>query len=405
MARSVQAIVKPELLRWARDTAGFSVEAGARKAHIKPARLEGWERGEAGPSVAQLRKLAKEYKRPLGAFYLPEVPDPLPALRDFRRPHRAAHRQSPQLRLAYRQAMYRRQVALELFELLGETVPPFALSAELRDDPERLARDLRGQLGITSAEQGAWGDHYDALKAWRSACEDAGALVCHAVRVDPGEMSGFSISEAPLPVVVLNIKELPQRRIFTMLHETVHLATGQGGLCDLDEPGGRETEEQRTEVFCNHAAGAILVPMDVLRNDQLVRSRAAGPTWSDTALKALSWRFKVSREVVLRRLLVAGMTTREFYADKREELLTEYREVRVTPGRGGPNPRQAAISAAGPWFAKVVLHAYHLHRVTASDVAEYLGLRVRHLPKLEEELFRAGGPPRARPRTTAEDGL
>lgn len=64
MAKRIKAIVKPELLVWARNNAGYHVEEVARKLKLKVERLQSWERGEARPSISQLRKLGKIYKRP-----------------------------------------------------------------------------------------------------------------------------------------------------------------------------------------------------------------------------------------------------------------------------------------------------------------------------------------------------
>jgi hypothetical protein len=46
-----------------------------------------------------------------------------------------------------------------------------------------------------------------------------------------------------------------------------------------------------------------------------------------------------------------------------------------------------AIAKAGRLFAELVLRAYHLERITASDVADYLEVRVKHIPDVEGELF------------------
>ena len=42
--------VQPDLLRWARERAGYSVDALAGRFH----KLEEWERGEAQPTLKQL---------------------------------------------------------------------------------------------------------------------------------------------------------------------------------------------------------------------------------------------------------------------------------------------------------------------------------------------------------------
>jgi len=390
MAKSAPALVKPELLVWARDTAGVPVDLAARKVGVKPERLLSWEEGAARPTVAQLRQLADAYKRPFAAFYLPSPPPTPRALRDYRRPDLAARAASAELRLAHRQALHLRQVALALLEETGEVAPPFRLTAELSADPEDVAAELSRELGMAPDERVRWRDEYDAFSAWRSACEDAGVLVLQATAVQPSEMSGFSLDYHPLPVVVVNIKDVAQRRSFTLLHEVVHLAVRRGGLCHMDEASGWEPASQRIEAFCNHAAGAALVPRSDLRGHEIV-VRHAGSTWSDVDVGGLASHFRVSREVVLRRLLAAGLTTRSFYSDRREELLREYQATATERKAWGPPPYRRTIARVGRFFVGLVLRAYYQERITASDVAEHLGLRLKHLPKLEEAMF---APPR-----------
>ena len=85
MATKIEAIVKPEMLIWARGSAGFDAEIAAKKIQVKPERLRSWESGESRPTIKQLRNLAKIYKRPIAVFYLPTPPKEFQALRDFRR--------------------------------------------------------------------------------------------------------------------------------------------------------------------------------------------------------------------------------------------------------------------------------------------------------------------------------
>ena len=74
MAGRVQALVKPELLIWARQKAGLDLHEAAKKVAIRPERLQSWEAGETRPTVKQLRKLGQVYKRPLAIFYLADPP-------------------------------------------------------------------------------------------------------------------------------------------------------------------------------------------------------------------------------------------------------------------------------------------------------------------------------------------
>ena len=72
--------VKPELLRWARERAGFSVDALARRFP----RLEAWERGDPHPTLKQLEGFAKATFTPIGFLFLQEPPVERVPIPDFR---------------------------------------------------------------------------------------------------------------------------------------------------------------------------------------------------------------------------------------------------------------------------------------------------------------------------------
>ncbi|CAN5439049.1 hypothetical protein BH20VER3_BH20VER3_06030 [soil metagenome] len=74
MPRSISALVKPALLVWARERAGFGVGEAAEKIKIEAALLRAWEGGTKRPSIAQVRKLGEIYKRPLAVFFLQKPP-------------------------------------------------------------------------------------------------------------------------------------------------------------------------------------------------------------------------------------------------------------------------------------------------------------------------------------------
>lgn len=378
MAKTVEAAVQPALLVWARERAGLQIEAAAKKAQVKADRLASWEKGEKRPTVAQLRRLGTVYKRPLAVFYLPRPPKGFAPLHDFRRlPPAGARAQSPQLTYEIRRAQERRDLALELFEAAeGELPPIVSLEATARDDPDRLAGEIRGFLGIDHEEQVSWNSVELAFKRWRAALEDRFVLVFQAPRISPEEVRGFSISEMPLPALVLNSKDWIGARVFTMLHEFSHIIIRNGGVCDLGDDG--------VEVFCNRVAGAALVPAERLLAEPIVTATGDREGWSDRDVNALARRYGVSREVVLRRLLILGRTTERFYRAKRDQWQAEF-EAREAPS-GGPGQHILAVNRAGPLFTRLVLTNYRQENITASDVADFLAVKLKYLPKIEAEV-------------------
>jgi Zn-dependent peptidase ImmA (M78 family)/transcriptional regulator with XRE-family HTH domain len=374
------ALVNPKVLAWARRMAGLDVEEAARKAGVKPDRLVAWEVGDLRPTIRQLRKLSDTYRRPLAVFFLETLPPDDATPRDFRRfDPRAAEPLSPALRLAIRDARARRDAALELFDELDERPPEFPLSANLGEDPEQVAERLCATL--TSGAPPAGGDPRVVFNFWRAAAENTGALVFQAEDVEMDEMRGFSVSERPLPAVVVNIKDAYAARSFSLLHELTHVMLNRGGLCIFEERGP-QTDFQRIEVFCNHVAGAALLPARLLlREPEVPARRVSGIPETDVA--DLAKRYGASREAVLRRLVILNRIPLAFYQRKREDYAREYTQHRREPRGGGfPPPYTMAVATGGPLFTRLVLSAYDEERITASDVAEYLRVRLKHLERV-----------------------
>lgn len=386
MAKRVEALIKPELLLWARQSASFTKETAANKLKIKLSKLEDWEKGTSRPTINQLRKIAALYKRPLAVFYLPEAPKDFDALKDFRRfPGTIGFRQPEKLKFEIRLANYRREVALDLMKDLYGKLKDFNHQIKITDDPEETGSKIRRILEMDITKQKALSTDYDAFKYWRSAVEGTGVLVFQSSGIDVSEMRGFSIGKFPLPVIGINSKDSPRGRIFTLLHELAHIMLRESGVCDLYETSQRPPEAKRTEIFCNHAAGAALIPKPELL--KLVSTVKSIKSWTDNELYDMAKFFKTSKEVVLRRLLICKLTTERFYKKKRKEFIEEYRKIDLKKKGGFVPPDVKSISNVGLTFTKLVLDGYNNERITASDLSDYLNIRLKHLPKITLALF------------------
>ena len=380
-------MINPQMLTWARESAGHAPEQAAKKAHVSPDRYALWEAGASKPSVAQLRALAKAFKRPLAVFYLSEVPTAFQPLRDFRRaPIELAIPESPQLRLEIIRARFRRDTAIQLHLALGEEPPTPALSIDPAADPEAIGAQLRGFLGISFERQVQWSTPYDAFNAWRAAIESRGVLTFQFSRVEPREARAFSISEEPLPAIAVNIQDSPRARVFSLLHELTHIGLHDGGLCDFHDDSPAASPATRTEAFCNMVAGAAIVPMDRLLTEPTVLVNEGDPTWSDQEIDVLSRRFGASWETVLRRLLIAGRTTEDFYRMKRGDLIDRFAQ-REKAKEGFASPSVLAVATAGTHFVRLALSSYYNEKITPSDLSEFLGVRLKHMSRIEQSIL------------------
>jgi Zn-dependent peptidase ImmA (M78 family)/DNA-binding XRE family transcriptional regulator len=383
----VESLAKPKVLAWARESAGLTEEAVAKKIGVKVERILAWESGQERPSVTQLRNFAAATKRPLAVFYLAEPPRTFDALHDFRAGTIASMppATSPDLMFEIRKAYDRREWALELMSDLQLTPPTFDVSLHLNEDPEVAARKIRAALGVRTETQSKWRVDNDAFREWRALLERVGILTFQATGLDLEEARGFSISLRPLPVVVVNIKDAYRGRIFTLLHEVTHLALNDGGICDLDD-NQRRNASSRIEAYCNRVAGAILFPKsDLLATSEVRNHRSGDMIWSDAEIQSLSRRFGGSREALLVRLLALGRTNEKFYYKKRDAYRLEYAKWREQRKEGFAPPHVVSLSSVGPLFTTLVIENFNREHITASDVSDYLQVRVKHLPEIQRD--------------------
>src|SRR5882672_801366 len=194
MVKRVFAKVRPEILRWARESAGVTLAGAADSLDLEEEVLSAWETGDDRPSVPQLRKLATLYKRPLSVFYLQALPKGFQVVSDFRRQSESSGPFSPELTQEIRFAHQRRELALELLADLGDAAQKFTLSSALSEDPETVGQRLRKYLNIDDSQRKVFasdGTGRIAFNAWRQAAEAVGVLVFQSMRVSAQETSGF----------------------------------------------------------------------------------------------------------------------------------------------------------------------------------------------------------------------
>lgn len=383
----IPSLAKADLLVWARESAGFTQEELAKKIPVKTERLVSWESGVDKPTMGQLRKLAQAVKRPIAVFYLPEKPIDFQPLKDFRLLPSTLHDwESPKLRFEIRQTEYRRELAIQLKELIGESVKNVPIQVNQTDKPWQVAQKIREYLSVSFEEQKQNTQPYEALAFWKKVIEKQDILVFQFSGVDIGESRGFSIGKFPLPVIAVNTKDTPRGRVFTILHELVHILLHETGICDLSESRQKAPEERRVEIFCNQVAAEVLVPTELLSETELYKQISIESGWDDRALGALSQVFGASKETILRRLLSLNRVSEEYYKTKRKEFLDQY-EASVSKGGGFVPPAKKVISYAGISFTDLVLSSYYQNKITSSDVSSYLGVKLNHLPQIESLLW------------------
>ena len=380
MARGVKVrLNNADLLRWARESAGYGLEEMAAYLGKPVDAVRAWEEGRDSPTYSQLRDFAHRVHRPVAALFLPDVPEEPPLPEDFRMlPGETPGGFSPKARLAFRglrNSMGQlRTIVDDLDEALELSLPTWPTS-NLRSIVAR-ATDLRLALGITVEGQTGWRDEYEALNAWRAALFERGVLV-QVFPVPVDDVRAFSLLEYRLGGVGISAQDAPPARIFSLFHEVAHLCLRKPGVSGevVETRGAGQSQVARLERYCDAFSAAFLLPHDHAAVRAAMEEVARDFSMGTATRRA--GRFQVSKYVIARRMLDLGLVDRDHYWSE----IRAWREqdarkavAKPTSSEGGPNPVVVALSRAGRRYAETVMEAVDRGVLTAYEAGKLLSL-------------------------------
>lgn len=263
--------VNPDILVWARKTAGLSEEEAAERLGIQDARgvlavdrLRELERGKNEPSRPMLIKMTKVYRRPLLLFYMSAPPRKGNRGQDFRKLPSDYSASDEALidalirNILARQGMLR--AAIEDEEEVEEI--EFVGSARMADGVKNIVDLLKRIVQIDHKEFYAQSTPDKAFALLRSKVESAGVFVLlvgnlgsHHTAIELEIFRGFALADRFVPFIILNDHDNHAAWSFTLIHELTHILLGQSGI------SGNRTEQEQ-EKFCNDVASEFLLPMN-----------------------------------------------------------------------------------------------------------------------------------------------
>ena len=389
MAKYINGI-NLDILKWARERSGYTVDTIANAVNKDVSIVNDWESGESALTYVQLETLADKYKRPIAIFFFPEPPEEPNIAENLALRSSDNTPLEPRVHILLRQA-YARQ--LSLMELnLGTNPSEKKIFRDIHAHPTdlaiELAQQVRTHLNISVDTQAGWNTAAGAVENWRDCIEEAGIFVFKEAFQDDS-VDGFCLVHDEFPVIYLNNSRPTVRQIFSLFHELAHLLLGENGITRSDIFHGRIFRggtTQEIEGFCDQFAAAFLVPSDDLK------TRLNFSVYDDEAIEELANYYKVSRPVILLKLIDQGIFTPENYWQKIDQWTEEYEshlEKRAggTTSSGGSyyNTRATYL---GYRFMELAFGKHRQGHCSIEQLAEHLNVKVKHLPQLEDRLLR-----------------
>ena len=344
--------VNPDILRWARETAGLSLDDAAAKLDLREARgtpgvrrLAAYEAGEREPSRPLLVRMAKQYRRPLLTFYMSTAPRLGERGEDYRTlPPEYSRAQDVLLDALIRDVRARQQMIRAALEDEEEAVRlPFVASISMRDGADAVLRSIRETLDLDLEQYRGRqvGNRASGFAYLREQAEKAGIYVLlignlgsHHTALDVESFRGFALADDIAPLVVINDEDAETAWAFTLLHEVCHIWLGATGISGANVSA-------IVEQFCNDVAGRFFLPTNeihVLRElrgeefDAMVRriNDFAEPRKVSSSMVA----YKLYREGIIERDVWNSLMT--FYRTQ-WLLAREAQRERNRDREGGPN--------------------------------------------------------------------
>ena len=136
-----------------------------------------------------------------------------------------------------------RENLLHVYDVIEETLENFQLSLSGNNAQEDAQR-IRDFLDVDNARLTVEGSDY--YKSWRLLLEKKDVLVLEKSRLSIGS-EGLSLFYDVLPIIVIITSgQTPSRKLFTLIHELVHLGLRQSAL-----DGYILEADNKTESYCN----------------------------------------------------------------------------------------------------------------------------------------------------------
>ncbi|MCD6483513.1 MAG: ImmA/IrrE family metallo-endopeptidase [Candidatus Odinarchaeota archaeon] len=375
--KTFEVEVNPELIKWSIETSGWNITELSKKLKVSEETIQKWIIGKKYPTFKQLETLSKYVKRPLSVFFLPYPPEEKPLPKDYRMlpgKEDVFHRDTI---LAIRVARKLQRIAKDLLKNLGISPKPNIRFASLESNPRELAKEYREFFQVSENIQRKWKNAYEAFNFLRKSIEGLNIFVFQ-ISMPIEDARGFTLADEEPFVIVINSKENIEPRLFTLMHEFGHILLKESSI-DMPEESLVSLERKkinRIEKWCNEFASEFLFPTEIAKK---VFEENKEYLFEKKMLRKLSRKFRVSKTMLLYKMVRLGYLTRDLY-----EKMTK--EIKVTEKEGFILPDKKCLAEKGERFISLVELNLQNGTITFDNALEYLGVKAKYYEKIISSL-------------------
>ncbi len=388
--------VNSEILKWARETAGLTLEEAATKINLQQARgisasdrLAALEDGENEPTRSLLTRMAKQYRRPLLAFYMSAPPRKGDRGQDFRTlPEDHSDIDEALLDVLIRDVKARQSMVRAMLEDDEDTEPlSFVGSANISQGVSVVLSSIRDAIQLDIDEFHSKSSASDAFASLREKVEHAGIFVLlignlgsYHTAIDLETFRGFALADDIAPFVIINDQDAHSAWSFTLLHELVHIWLGQTGVSGL-------RAEKSIEKFCNDIASEFLLPTTEIK--QLNVNKKTDIQLAQNRIAEFALAKNLSASMVAYKLYRTGIIDFEKwkflsqnFRRKWIEQRNDSRLIARAEKRNLPVYYPSHRRSAGKALIELVRSMLHAGEITTLKAGKILGVKAQNVQNL-----------------------
>lgn len=351
----------------------------AEKALEKFSKYNKWINGEDYPTYNQLVELSKIFHIPFGYFFLEKLPE-----RKYPIPHYRTEKNgifSPSTELLDTVMFAQKIQEWSKYILLEWKQEKIPFCGKYKNDyvQEKIIKELKTIFDIEdnwANNKNTWAEAFNNLIV---KVEEKGIIVLingvvenntHR-KLNVSEFRGFVLYDDLAPVIFINNDDAISAKIFTLIHEVVHILIGESASFDLRN---LQSADNEIEKFCDRCTAEFLVSSKELEKQYKINNNP----------EVLAKYFKVSQIVILRRLLDTSLINQdEFY----EQLVNLYNRERKKTKKPGGNFYSIASYRLSKKFLNILNTAFHNNIILYRDMLRITGLKPKTLNELIETLI------------------
>lgn len=340
--------VSSDILDWILRLSG---KYAANLNHKHQSQLDEWRTGRTKPTLNQIKDMSRKLHVPFGYFFLNEPFDDTPKVFAHRTiGSRAPSKASRELidTVTHMESIQNWMIE----ELHRENGDPLEFVGSLTSDSttSQIVEKIRNILAVPVDWFRKTSDPHNAFDYLRDAMERSGVIVMMSGivgnnthrRLNPNEFRAFALVDKNAPLIFINRNDEPAAaRLFSLVHEFVHILMGSDELYDAAE--NSEQTVSRLETACNRGAGEFLMP-----DADFVR------IWRTGGMEDTEKSFPVSRTAIALRALNHGYLTKAEYDREVSQAAQQVEQIRLASKPTGGNYYSTQRSRLDPRFLRAL---------------------------------------------------